>query len=446
MAPPVRTRASSPVRTRASSAAVALIFDASPSPAIRSVTFDSGNGVMVIAVDPSRGTVFARRAGVDGRHIAVPLPAAAPGDPTEVRLRMEQDAIVLQVGDGAPVSLAKLTAGTAMRDFRLPVGVRLDRRYEAADPRPSGPPVTDDRKAAAFDHTPARPAATIAAPSLTVVVPSYNYARYLRDRLESVFAQTLIPTEIIVLDDASQDDSIAVAVAAAAGAEREVQIVCGAPNSGNVIRKWRKAAMIGRGDYLWIAEADDICRPDFLQRLIRPLSDDPRMAFAFCDSFEIDEAGAIEKDDFKTYYAALGDGGLTRDGSFEHDVFLQRFLFPRNLVLNASAVVWRTTALRDAFDRLGDQAFAFTCAGDWRLYVEACRPGATIGYLAAPLNGFRRHGASVTGQLPKSDHLAEIEHLLRIVIDRVGDAAAMRPAMDRHIADLSRIWSADTKR
>ena len=45
---------------------------------------------------------------------------------------------------------------------------------------------------------------------ISVVVPNYNYQRYLAERMESIFAQTVPVFEIIVLDDASDDDSVAV--------------------------------------------------------------------------------------------------------------------------------------------------------------------------------------------------------------------------------------------
>ena len=47
-------------------------------------------------------------------------------------------------------------------------------------------------------------------PRISVVVPNYNYGRYLRERLTSIWAQTCPIFEVIVLDDASTDDSSAV--------------------------------------------------------------------------------------------------------------------------------------------------------------------------------------------------------------------------------------------
>ena len=45
---------------------------------------------------------------------------------------------------------------------------------------------------------------------VSVIIPNYNYARFLRQRIESVLAQTYTDYEIILLDDASTDDSTSI--------------------------------------------------------------------------------------------------------------------------------------------------------------------------------------------------------------------------------------------
>ena len=81
---------------------------------------------------------------------------------------------------------------------------------------------------------------------VSVVVPNYNYARYLPERLRSIAGQSLPPYEIIVLDDASSDDSLAVLGELA----RESEVPCAssptsaipARYSGNGRREWRARA------------------------------------------------------------------------------------------------------------------------------------------------------------------------------------------------------------
>lgn len=278
-------------------------------------------------------------------------------------------------------------------------------------------------------------------PGISAVVPSWNYARYLPQRLGSLFAQEPARPEVIVLDDASSDASIAVARAVAEAARREVRIVANAANSGGVMPQWRRAAALAQGEFVMIAEADDVALPGLLPALAQMLLRRDDMAFAFCDSVEIDADGAVLRRDFKRYYAALGDHGLDREQVFPAAAFLRRFLLPRNLVLNASAVLWRTAALRAALARIGPELDGFRNAGDWRVYIEACRAGGCIGYIPSPLNQFRRHRNSVTGSRSKDDHLAEIERIHALLLSLHGDEPAVARKLAQHRATLRRLWN-----
>ena len=250
---------------------------------------------------------------------------------------------------------------------------------------------------------------------VSVVIPSYNYSGYLRERLSSVFDQTYPLYEIIIIDDASTDGSVGVIAELIREAGREVTVRINRQNSGSVFHQWRGALDLARGDYLWIAEADNSCRPEFLARVLPRLAASDRSLFAFSDSAAIGGRGEILDESCKPYYADRGDNGLDRDGRFEGREFLRRFLAVRNVVVNASALVWRADALRRAFAGLDGELSRFVCAGDWRIYVEACRLGGLVHYVAEPLNHYRRHDRSVTGALNKQTHFDEIGRIHELV-------------------------------
>ncbi|WBH15798.1 glycosyltransferase family 2 protein [Sphingomonas radiodurans] len=284
------------------------------------------------------------------------------------------------------------------------------------------------------------PEISLDGPRVSAVIPNYNYAQYLPERIGSLLAQDT-PLELVLLDDASTDTSIDVALATARAAGRELQIVTSPRNSGSVLAQWRRATMLARGRYLLIAEADDVAEPALVATLAAKLDAHPDMAFAFSDSAEIDAEGAIARPDYKAYYAALGDRALEREQVMPADKFLLRFLLPRNLVVNVSAVLWRTAALRAAFERLGAAIDDFRAAGDWRVYIEACRAGGSVGYVPAPLNRFRRHPGSVIGRYTREQHIAEVEAIHALLLSLCGGEPSVDERLAHHRAALRHLWS-----
>jgi glycosyltransferase involved in cell wall biosynthesis len=252
--------------------------------------------------------------------------------------------------------------------------------------------------------------------AISTVIPNHNYARHLPSRLQTVFEQWAPVREVLLLDDASTDDSLEVARMTAEAAKREIGLIVNEQNSGSVFRQWRRAAEAATGEFLWIAEADDESDPRFLTRLLAAMEAQPDAVMAFCDSMAMDQSGVMLSDSYKTYYNRVAPGLLTVDGDFSGEDFLRRCLAERNLILNVSSVLWRRSALLAALDRCRDRLADFRVAGDWLLYAEVLRqPGARICYVAEPLNHHRRHGGSVTHALGARRHVEEIAEVQRFV-------------------------------
>jgi hypothetical protein len=280
---------------------------------------------------------------------------------------------------------------------------------------------------------------------VSVVVPNRDYARYLPERLGSIFAQTHPVREVLLLDDASQDESLRVAEEAASAWRRELRILRNATPSGSVFAQWRRAVAEAKGEFLWIAEADDAADPRLLARLTAALAAAPAPVFAFCDSRVIDGEGRVIMPSYRSYYARIaGPGALAEDDVFEARGFARRFLSTHNLILNASAVFWHRESLAAALERVGDELERFKLAGDWRLYTEAllAAPGRSVAYVAAPLNHHRRHPHSVTATLPPRRHQAEVAALHRLLAaafrDERGLAARQGAARRALRAELAR--------
>ena len=84
-------------------------------------------------------------------------------------------------------------------------------------------------------------------PAVSVVVPNFNYARYLPQRIESVLNQTFTDFEVILLDDASTDNSVEVMRRYAETDNRISRIEVNATNSGSPFLQWERGVRLARG-------------------------------------------------------------------------------------------------------------------------------------------------------------------------------------------------------
>ncbi len=256
--------------------------------------------------------------------------------------------------------------------------------------------------------------------SIGCVVPNYNYGHYLPERLNAIFAQTYPIAQVMMLDDGSTDDSIAIAERVAAERGRYLSIHRNQTNSGSVFAQWRRAAQLCEAEFIWIAEADDSAQPQFLARLAAALRQNQDAVMAISDACAIDQGGAVIMPDYQRYFIEAGAPELSRFGRFGARDFAQRFLAERNLILNVSGVLMRTKALAAALERLGDTLGQFKLAGDWLVYLEilAESDGCVI-FLPEALNRHRRHQSGVTQSLDAARHIAEIAAMQALARERL---------------------------
>lgn len=244
---------------------------------------------------------------------------------------------------------------------------------------------------------------------ISVIVPNFNYAQHLNTRISSILHQSYPIFELIVLDDASTDESVEVIRAITAASERKIRLVRNDTNSGSPFAQWKKGLELAKGDFVWIAEADDIAKSDFLECMVSSFASD-RVAFSFSDSIPIDEFGVELAPNYKDYYDRAVPGGLSVDETFSGTDFARRYLSQRNVILNVSSVLWRKSALIDSFRLEQENLAGFRLAGDWLLYLQACLQG-DVAYVSTPLNLHRRHAQGVTSGTKGRAQIAEITRI-----------------------------------
>ena len=125
---------------------------------------------------------------------------------------------------------------------------------------------------------------------VSVIIPNYNHAPFLKERIDSVLNQTYDNFEVIILDDKSTDNSKEV-IANYRGHPKISHIVYNEENSGSTFKQWQKGFSLAKGDYIWIAESDDVAHPDFLKRLMSGIESNPNVVLAFSNLKMIDRNG-----------------------------------------------------------------------------------------------------------------------------------------------------------
>lgn len=228
-------------------------------------------------------------------------------------------------------------------------------------------------------------------PLISVIIPNYNHAPYLRQRIESVLNQTFQNFEVILLDDYSSDNSLDV-LEDYKTCKNVNAILTNTVNSGSTFKQWQKGFEIAQGDYVWIAESDDYADPQFLESTISVMLQDPSASICFTGSNLVDSLGMTINDDWDKWPSDTPQkGSLTSDGIS----FIKNRLIWKNCIYNASAVLFKKSALTNIDITYNKMKYC----GDWFFWIELARQGKVI-EIYEKLNYFRQHPQKVS---PRSE-------------------------------------------
>lgn len=230
---------------------------------------------------------------------------------------------------------------------------------------------------------------TAEGPLVSVIVPTYNGATFLRAALDSVVAQTYPAVECIVIDDGSTDSTPSIIASFGSQVRTERQ-----SNQG-FARARNHGARLARGEFLSFLDHDDCWRPTKLERQVDQLREQPDAAVVYTAVELIDEAG----DHLGTIPAPPAD-----------------VAFRNTLVMQWPHLAFEQGALvrREAFFALGcfDERLSTSIGCDL-----ACRLALTypIVPIDEPLAAYRQHSAQM------HHDLSRLEHDMRAVYAKVLD-------------------------
>lgn len=253
---------------------------------------------------------------------------------------------------------------------------------------------------------------------VSVIIPNYNYKRYLAQRIESVLSQTYQDFEIILLDDKSTDGSQEVLRSYATN-PKVTHCILNEENTGSPFAQWEKGLSVAKGEYIWIAESDDYASSTFLEETVKALDANANAVLAATCSQFVDENGTYMDKDYDR--VKLDDS--VRTYSSHH--YIKHHLYWGNDVYNASMVLFR---YKD-YERIGKQFTRMRYCADWLFWIEMASLGDVI-KIHKRLNFFRQHSSRVTktseGSAQRISELLDIQQYI----------------WDKHPMGFYRLWLA----
>jgi glycosyltransferase involved in cell wall biosynthesis len=262
---------------------------------------------------------------------------------------------------------------------------------------------------------------------VSVVVPCYNYGHFLPDAVSSALDQRGLDLEVLVVDDASTDDSAEVAHRLAA-ADPRVRVLAHPQNKGHIATYNDGLAEV-RGDYVVLLSADDLLTPDSLTRAVALLERHPSVALAY--GLPVSFTGTPPTPSTRVTGWSLWSG----------DAWLRRVCATaRNPIVNPEVVLRRSV-----MDEIGGYDARHPFAADLLLWMQAARRGDVGRVNGAHQALYRVHGQNMTttdfaGVLTNQRNVhAAFEDFFRSCPDRADLHHAGRRALAREAVSEARL-------
>jgi len=241
-------------------------------------------------------------------------------------------------------------------------------------------------------------------PLVSILIPTYNRAVYLRECLHSALAQSYDAIEILILDDASTDNTPGVVKDFVD--DPRVRYIRHEQNVG-IVKNWRAGIEACSGDYFCFLHDDDTFEPTFIEKLVQPMIMDSSLIFTFCDHWLMDTEGKrlpIETDSASR-------------------------AFKRNLLFQGRMEDWAFAALVDQSMPVGATLFRRSIieldfidprardAIDIWLFYECARLNLPVYYLQDRLMNYRIHPGGMSQKVNPSMEEGHIFRCTQVLAD-----------------------------
>ncbi|HET8677404.1 MAG TPA: glycosyltransferase [Blastocatellia bacterium] len=254
-------------------------------------------------------------------------------------------------------------------------------------------------------------------PKVSICVPTYNSARYLPQAIESVLKQEFSDYELVILDNASTDNTTALCSGYTDARVRYLRFEELTNQAGNFNRCLKEA----RGEYLMLLHADDFLLSGFLADRVSRLENDPDTGFVF---------GAVKivdaEDEITSTKSQWNEDRLFQPGELLDHLLLGCIVSPPSMLVRKSVA-----------DEAGPFRTDLTWGHDWDWAIRLAEKSA-VRYGSKPLAAYRVHDDSGTAEVLSAAKNGRQERvILKETLARLSDKKRSRELRRKAFRALS---------
>ena len=239
---------------------------------------------------------------------------------------------------------------------------------------------------------------------VTVAIPIHNGARFLAETIRSLLDQSERAFRLVCVDDASTDDSVAVA---SSFTDPRMEIIV-ADHHAALAENWNRALDVAKTPYIVIAHQDDLYEHDYLATMLRVIESRPHAFAVHCKTTSIDGSGRAVRLPAARYKETFWPAS----DPYERSPAAEISVLSRSNYVVASSVVLRMEAVA----QIGGFDTSLQFVTDWQYWLRGLNAGFTLAGVHARLVRFRRHPWTATRstELSLRRYEEEIEILSRV--------------------------------
>jgi hypothetical protein len=221
---------------------------------------------------------------------------------------------------------------------------------------------------------------------ISIALCTYNGEKFLREQLDSIAEQTLLPGELVVCDDRSKDGTLKILAGFGERAPFPVQVHQNEKNLGST-RNFEKAIGLCQGDIIALCDQDDVWKPHKLERLVEILRANPEAGYVFSDAKLVDEN---LRPLGRRLWDSVGFNGEIKERFLKGDQFR---CFTKQHIVTGATMAFRAS--------VGRMAMPFPMSGYWIHDGWIALVSSATGALGIPVEealiSYRQHSSQQIG-------------------------------------------------